>query len=561
MKLLLWCIVSAGAVNAAAPDWLERVEPIISPAEKKVYLSLEPAARAKFEDDFWTGKAITSAEYEARLAYADSAFGSGRTGSGANTDQGRVWLSLGAPSRITRLPSSRVFVPLEIWYYDSVPSVLNTELRLIFYQKRNVGVPKLYSPSVDTIRALLLPQSSTRTMFGPNDGLTESDIRKVLKVGPAEDEVITASVAVATGIKYTGNDEIIGRIASPREMLGKPQRTDVRSRLILARPKLDVVQTASPYGGAQVDFRLETKARSEIAMEVIEGAATVYQNQLHFRFSNAEPVAYTHRIDLLPGSYRVVFSVDRIAFPYVVEVAPRPSMGEIFRANLDDVAAGRRTPFEFDGRQFELSPEGQYAFVAIPKPGPVTWMIRQGAQVIWKSTSSAGQIASVDLPTRGLAPGSYRLDAVTPEDSRTIEFVWKNAPAESARDTVISFNANLAPASRLAAIGHQWLLRGNLVEARRTLAASLEKGRTDQAEVELARVDALAGDLDAARDRVRKLLAARPNHFEALSVLAYIEAKFQDYAVAADLYRRALAVQDSPALRAALAQLPHDKIP
>ena len=75
--------------------------------------------------------------------------------------------------------------------------------------------------------------------------------------------------------------------------------------------------------------------------------------------------------------------------------------------------------------------------------------------------------------------------------------------------------------------------------------------------VEDARVDALEGNLDAARDRIRNVIASNPNDFEALSVYAYIETRFQDYAVAAQLYRRALEVQDSPAVRAALANLPN----
>ena len=99
-------------------------------------------------------------------------------------------------------------------------------------------------------------------------------------------------------------------------------------------------------------------------------------------------------------------------------------------------------------------------------------------------------------------------------------------------------------------------MRGNLDEARKHLEASLSQGATTDAQVELARVDALAGRLDEARDRVRRVLADRPNDFQGLAVLAYIETKFQDYTVAADLYRRALAVQDSPALRTALAKLP-----
>ncbi len=206
-SLLLLC----GAALAAAPGWLERVEPVITPAERKVYLSLPVNDRRKFEEDFWAGKGISAQQYFARVEYIDATFGSNRPGSGANTDQGRIYLSLGPPARITRLPSSRTFVPLEIWYYDAVPGVLSTELRLIFFRQNGVGFPQLYSPTTDTIRALLQPQAGTRSMFGPNDSVTESDIRKVLKVGPAEDEVITAAVGVATGIKTAGNDEILGR--------------------------------------------------------------------------------------------------------------------------------------------------------------------------------------------------------------------------------------------------------------------------------------------------------------------------------------------------------------
>jgi tetratricopeptide (TPR) repeat protein len=121
---------------------------------------------------------------------------------------------------------------------------------------------------------------------------------------------------------------------------------------------------------------------------------------------------------------------------------------------------------------------------------------------------------------------------------------------------VLSFNANLYPALRYASVGHQWLLRGKLDQARVSLQASLDSAPTKEAEVEVARVDALQGHYDEARDRLRQILATQPNYFDALSVLAYVEAQLQDYPVAADLYKRALAVQDSPAIRLALSKLP-----
>jgi hypothetical protein len=52
-------------------------------------------------------------------------------------------------------------------------------------------------------------------MFGPNDDIKETKIRNHLTVPPAEDEVISAAVNVATGIRYEGNDEIMGKISSP----------------------------------------------------------------------------------------------------------------------------------------------------------------------------------------------------------------------------------------------------------------------------------------------------------------------------------------------------------
>jgi hypothetical protein len=55
---------------------------------------------------------------------------------------------------------------------------------------------------------------------------------------------------------------------------------------------------------------------------------------------------------------------------------------------------------------------------------------------------------------------------------------------------------------------------------------------------------------------LRKILAVQPDDFQALSVYVFVEARLQDYPVAAQLYHRALKIQDSPALRLALEKLP-----
>jgi GWxTD domain-containing protein len=561
LKQLLFLILSAAALSAAAPSWIDLVSPIITPAEKKIYLSLQPEARAKFEENFWTSKSITPEEYFQRLQYIDAKFGSTKRGSGLNTDQGRVYLSIGPPSHVTQIASSRIFVPIEIWYYDTVPAIhLTTELHLIFYRKNSLGLFKLYSPNLDTVRALLLPESATINMFGPNDTITEASIRQNLTTSPTEDEIVTAAVNVAAGITYEANDTILGEIASPLYTLGRPQQTDVRSKFIVARPKLDVFESTSQYGGSQVDLRLNAKVSHEIDLQVLQGLVTVYQNDLHLHLPRPQAVEYMHRLDLLPGSYRAIFTVDDKTYAYGVDVEDKQQASEIVRADLVGDVVDRQTPFEFDGREWDLNPDGRYAALAVPAPSTVIWTLRHGLEVRWRSATQAHQIASIELPAAGYEPGIYQLEARLDDkvggDSRILEFEVGQEKHERTAPTVVSFNANLAPALRYAAVGHQWLLRGQLDKARQSLQASLDKGLTDAAQIELARVDALAGRLDAARDRLRVLLTTEPKSFEGLSVMAYVETKFQDYTVAADFYRRALAVQDSPAIREALASLP-----
>jgi GWxTD domain-containing protein len=554
VRRLLSAVLVVAALPAAAPNWLDLVAPIISPAEKKAYLALQPQAREKFQEEFWKNKSIAPEEYYRRLQYIDSTYGSSKPASGANTDPGRVYLSLGPPNKITRIPSSRILVPLEIWYYDSVPGVLNTELRLIFFQKNNVVFLTLYSPTVDTIRALLLAQAGTNGMLGPNDGITEAAIRTNLTLPPAEDEAISAAVNVATGVKYSGNDEILARITSPEVMLRRDLRPLVESKFIVSRPKLDILLSRSPYGGSQVDFSLEVTARRDITVEVLQGIVTVYKNVVNLKFDAAKPVQYLHRLDLLPGSYRMLVSVDGKMSPYNLGVPAQPGMGDIVFAS-DARGSSHETPFEFDGKDFYPTADGSFAIVALPEPGEVAWTIRRGVEIVWRQKTHGSDVATLALPFETLEPGKYELEATVNSETRRISFVSKKTPSDVPSPALISFNANLTPASRYALIGHELMLRGKMDDALRNLNESLKHAPLTEAQVDRARIDALSGRWDQARDRLRPILAADPNQFDALCVFAYVEAKLQDYEVAADYYRRALAVQDSPAVRLALSQL------
>lgn len=552
--LLLFLVASAPAL-AGAPGWIDLVSPILTSTERKTYFSLLPAEQDRFEKEFWTGKTISSEEYFDRVQYIDTVFGSGKPGSGANTDQGRVYLSLGRPTKITHLPSSRIFVPIEIWYYDIAPGVVQTELRLIFYRKNSLGFPKLYSPIVDTIRVLLLPEAATIHLFGPNDTLDEATIRTNLNVPPAEEEVITAAVGVASGIKDVGNDEILRRVAAPRAMLTRDLKETVRSRFVGAQPKLSTILTPSPYGGGQADLSFELTARGVVKLEVFEGDISIYESTVNLTLDGPQSTQYLHRLDLLPGSYRLMLSVDGNTFPYSLEVPEQFAAGTPLRANEAHRARETATPFEFDKRSFYPSENGDFLLWPLPQPGEVEWSVRRGLDLVRKTKTEAREIAILALPFSSLPPGAYRLEASSGNVTKYLDFANTRPALSASAGALVSYNANLTPAMRYTAIGEQWVLRGQLKEARSAFEKALAITPSKRTQIGLARVEALSGALDEARERLRPILAAEPENFDALCVLAYVEVQLQDLEVAADLYRRALAVRDSAVVRKALAQL------
>lgn len=556
-SVLLFVLISEGTL-AATSNWVQLVDPLLTSAEKKAYLSLSAAEREQFEKNFWNNKTISSEEYFERVQYIDATFGSGKPGSGANTDQGRIYLGLGPPTKVTRLPSSRIFVPIEIWYYDTIPGVLQTEARLLFYQKNSLGFFKLYSPNVDTIRVLLLPEAATINMFGPNDTTDEAAIRSNLQVPPAEDEVITAAAGIATGVKDIGNDEILGRLSAPRAMLTRELTPGVRSRFIPGVPKLTSVLTRSPYGGMQTDLSIEVAARGIVKLEVFQREDEVYQDTIDLKLDAPRSAQYLHRLDLLPGPYRVMVSVDGNTFPYPLQVTGQPPAGNLFRASEARRGRDAAAPFEFEGRHFYPADDGAFVLWQLPQPGEVVWSIRRGLEVLWKSKAQEpGGIAVLSLPLDSLPPGKYQLEASSGDETKLLEFENAKSAESDSSGTLVSYNANLAPASRYTLIGEQWVLRGQLKEASRIFEKALNSAPLERTQIDLARVEALGGDWDKARALLRPILASEPKNFDALCIMAYVEAKLQDFEIASELYHRALEVHDSAAVRIALSQL-HD---
>lgn len=164
--LILACFVPmASAANRASSlppryrHWLnEEVNYIIDSNERKQFLALNTdAQRDSFIDAFWkvrnphpdSGVNSYKEEHYRRLAYANEHFGSVALQDGWRTDQGRIYIVLGAPQQIMTYPVARNVRPIEIWFYQSPSPALPPFFYLLFY-KRSIGEPySLYSPTQD----------------------------------------------------------------------------------------------------------------------------------------------------------------------------------------------------------------------------------------------------------------------------------------------------------------------------------------------------------------------------------------------------------------------------
>ncbi|MCX6598049.1 MAG: GWxTD domain-containing protein [Acidobacteria bacterium] len=331
----LWVALLA-VTGWAADAWLTKVAPAMLPAERKAYLALSSVEeRQNFQRLFWTGKAVTEPEFLSRLGYIDSHYGSGQTGSGANTDQGRMYLALGAPTAVHRTPSSRIFYETEIWFYDYAPQTgYRSRLQFLFFRPRNIGDFKLYSPMINTIRALLVPQSGTRSMFGINDVITPQDVRTRMNVSPAEDEVLEAALGVAKGITGVGNSEILSRAMSPAEMLRRDPKAVVKSTFSVAeQPDVRIIQFWVDSTIPVTDVQLRTRAVSSLGVTIERRSQAVDRSEIPLGYKEPRPVLFTQRFFLPPGSYSLIVEVDgrRMTMPFRVADDPTHAMtGEAF---------------------------------------------------------------------------------------------------------------------------------------------------------------------------------------------------------------------------------------
>jgi len=169
LLLPFFCLIFASSMLPAADPaknlspffrhWInEEVPYIIQTEERKEFLSLKSdAERENFIKAFWDARNPNPGsdaneykeEHYRRLAYANQNFGNIKAQDGWRTDQGHIYIVLGAPEQRASYMAARNVRPMLIWFYQSKTPALPTHFYVVFY-KRSIGEEfTLYSPYQD----------------------------------------------------------------------------------------------------------------------------------------------------------------------------------------------------------------------------------------------------------------------------------------------------------------------------------------------------------------------------------------------------------------------------
>jgi GWxTD domain-containing protein len=115
-------------------DFVSKVQYIMTGEERKIFLELPDAEKAKFKEEFWKRRdpdpATEENEYEAeyfkRVDHSGEIFhGEGRPG--WLTDRGRIYILFGPPSERLTYPMDAGGYCREIWYYGGFPVIFIDE--------------------------------------------------------------------------------------------------------------------------------------------------------------------------------------------------------------------------------------------------------------------------------------------------------------------------------------------------------------------------------------------------------------------------------------------------
>lgn len=582
--VFLSTVVVITASAADLPDryrrWLdEDVHYIITKADREIFMGLQTDhERDVFIENFWkkldpvpiTPQNEFREEHYQRLAHARDHYG-------LHTDQGRIWILLGKPDKITARPVDNNFYAMEYWDYTRlrVPG-LPPDLRLLFYKKWGVGSYVLYSPLFDGVRALLVK----RTL--------DPDKREVQKwlTATMDIDFRLATRSVSTGLSEFQSQDVIAKLSwNYGELLDRFRKHTVQAKIVY-----EGEQTLTPalelyyFPGEHEDYRLELGlelppegltfeqvgeklvSRTDMYAQLLDSEnrpvdevrdnLTMELDKQQLEASKSYPLLYTAGFPVVPGTYSVEvlvrdFSSGRIGkVRQSIRVEP-PTTGKLFSTPVvlaykleRALPSNERLPFRHGG--FRLYPRVTGTFAAkgnvyfyldlsapttaaAAGPIPLRYDVLQDAKPVLsfdgKAELKRGPVSIAQgFSNEGLQQGEYIFRVVAPDPQGDVKlaerpFTIKQDAGTNAR--FIFEQAAADPAGDHFALGLERLYRGEAEQAAVEFGIARDFAPwMAQAAINLARTRILLGQHSEALGVLDTLLKDDPVNVDALMVRA-----------------------------------------
>jgi GWxTD domain-containing protein len=223
---------------------------VLSEVEKKAFSQLKTdPERARFIERFWASRDPKPdtlhneflEEFDRRVSRANDLFGGDTSLEGWQTERGRYYVLLGAPSSRAQFKTSGQVRPAELWFYSGrreypqLPSFFS----LLFYQREEIGDYRQYSPFLDQPQSLVKGTirgnaDAYRILMGINADLARASMSLI----PGEPVDLTSFAPSMT------SDAILAQINQI------PKRDYERSAMLR-----EIVNVALRFGGGTIGMK------------------------------------------------------------------------------------------------------------------------------------------------------------------------------------------------------------------------------------------------------------------------------------------------------------------
>ncbi|MBI2838340.1 MAG: GWxTD domain-containing protein [Acidobacteria bacterium] len=326
-------LVAAVDLPARYRGWIDdEVKYIITKEERLRFSSLKTdEQRDLFIREFWnrldpnplTPANESKEEYYARLAYARDHFG-------VDSDQGRVWILLGRPTRMSANPVIGSRYPQVSWqYWGLCVKGLPTYLNLVFIRRWGFGQYVLFSPFTD-------PSDRVGIGWGPRADQRSS------RMPPVDFENVDGSPGMWHGLFPQLGSEVAAQklLYGGSELFRDDIKTKVRTQVALQgeatlplevtyavvpdtndTANLDTTVDLRPEGITFEKSKRQYAARIDLIIRLLDGKHQILSErnetlpialtEEQLSKSRAYSLRYASRIPVIPGGYQLnVIAVD-----------------------------------------------------------------------------------------------------------------------------------------------------------------------------------------------------------------------------------------------------------